>query len=112
MIQIWHNSRCSKSRAAFNYLKDNGIEFETVEYLKNPPSKEELQAVLKKLNMKPGELVRKKEKLFKELGLKDANEDELLEAMISNPKLIERPIIVNNNKAVVARPLKKIEEVL
>ena len=112
MVQIWHNSRCSKSRLAFNYLKDNEIEFEVVEYLKNPPTKDELIEVLEKLNLKPSELVRKKEAIFKELNLKDANENEILEAMVNNPKLIERPIIINGNKAVVARPLEVIKSIL
>jgi len=112
MVQIWHNSRCSKSRLAFNYLKDNEIEFEVVEYLKNPPTKYELIEVLEKLNLKPSELVRKKEAIFKELNLKDANENEILEAMVNNPKLIERPIIINGNKAVVARPLEVIKSIL
>ncbi len=112
MVQIWHNSRCSKSRAAFNYLKENSIEFEVVEYLKEPPTEEELKEVLNKLGLKPSELARKKEKLFKELGLKDASEEEILKAMAQNPKLIERPIVVNGDRAVVARPLEEIEKVL
>jgi arsenate reductase len=112
MVEIWHNSRCSKSRAAFNYLKDNNIEFKVKEYLKEPPTKDELQKILKKLNKKPSEIIRKKEAIFKELNLKDASEDELLEAMVNNPKLIERPIIINNNIAVIARPLEEIEKVV
>ena len=112
MIEIWHNSRCSKSRAAFNYLKDKNIEFRVIEYLKNPPTKEELQEVLNKLNMKPSELIRSKEAIYKELKLKEASQDELLEAMINYPKLIERPIVLNGNKAVVARPLEHIEQIL
>ena len=111
-VEIWHNSRCSKSRGAFNYLKEKGIEFKVREYLKNPPSKEELQELLNKLNYKPSDLVRKKEAIFKELNLKDVSEDELLEAMVKYPKLIERPIVINGNKAVVARPLEEINRVL
>jgi len=67
---------------------------------------------LQKLNIKPSELVRKKEAIFKELGLKDATEDKLLKAMVKNPKLIERPIVIRGDKAVVARPLEEIEKVL
>jgi len=111
MVEIWHNSRCSKSRAAFNYLKDNNIEFNVKEYLKDPP-KDELLEVLKKLNKKPSEIIRKKEAIFKELNLKEASEDELLEAMVNNPKLIERPIVINNNIAVIARPLEEIKKVV
>ncbi len=112
MIEIWHNSRCSKSRAALNYLKDNGIEFKVKEYLKEQISKDELESILKKLNKRPSEVIRKKEALFKELNLKDASEDELLEAMVNYPKLIERPIVVNEDKAVIARPLEEIEKVI
>ncbi len=110
-VEIWHNNRCSKSRNAFNYLKDKNIEFEVKEYLKNPPTLQELQNVLAKLGMKPSELIRSKESIYKELNLKEASEDELLEAMVQNPKLIERPIIINEDKAVVARPLENIEKV-
>jgi len=110
-VEIWHNSRCSKSRNAFNYLKDKNIEFEVKEYLKNPPTIEELKDILSKLGMKPSQLVRSKEAIYKELNLKEASEDELLKAMVDNPKLIERPIIVNKDKAVVARPLENIEKV-
>jgi len=112
MVEIWHNSRCSKSRAAFNYLKENNIEFKVREYLKEPPTKEELQELLKRLNMKPSELVRKKEAIFKELNLKEASEDEILDAMVKYPKLIERPIVINEDRAVVARPLENIKKVL
>jgi len=112
MIEIWHNSRCSKSRAAFNYLQDCNIEFKIKEYLKEPPSKDELLNVLKKLNKKPSEIVRKKESIYKELNLKNATEDELIDAMVSNPKLIERPIIINNSRAVIARPLEEIVKVV
>jgi len=112
MIEIWHNSRCSKSRNAFNYLKEKNIEFKVKEYLKEPPTQEELKEVLEKLNMKPSDLVRKKEAIFNELNLKNATEDELLNAMVENPKLIERPTVINGDKAVVARPLEEIEKIL
>jgi len=112
MVEIWHNSRCSKSRAAFNYLKDNNIKYSVKEYLKESPSKEELLEVLKKLNKKPSEIIRKKEAIYKELNLKDASEEELLEAMVNNPKLIERPIVINKDKAIIARPLEEIEKVI
>ena len=112
MIEIWHNSRCSKSRAAFNYLKESGREYKVREYLKEPPTKEELLELLKKLNKKPSEIIRKKETIFKELNLKEASEDELVDAMVNYPKLIERPIVINNSKAVIARPLEEIEKVI
>ncbi len=111
-VQIWHNSRCSKSRNALNFLKDKGYTIEIREYLKEPPTKSELKEVLTLLNKKPSEIIRTKETLYKELNLKEASEEELLEAMAANPKLIERPIVIVNNKAVIARPLELVEEIL
>jgi len=112
MIQILHNPRCSKSRAGVKYLEDKGVDFEVISYLKEPLKREQLQDILNKLDMKPSDLVRKKEAIYKELNLKEASEDELLDAMVANPKLIERPIVINGNKAVVARPDSEIEKVL
>ena len=112
MIEIWHNSRCSKSRAAYNYLKENNYKFRVKEYLKEPPTKEELLDVLNKLNKTPSEIIREKETLYKELNLKDSSQEELIEAMIKYPKLIERPIIINNNRACIARPLENIKKVV
>ncbi len=112
-ITIWHNPRCSKSRAGLAYLKDKGIEPNVVKYLDNPPSADELKDILSKLGMSAGELIRTKEAIYKELGLKEVDDEEaLIEAMCQNPKLIERPIVINANKAVVARPAEKIEEIL
>jgi len=112
MIEVLHNPRCAKSRAGIKYLDEKGIEYKIINYLKEPLTKEQLEEILKKLKMKPSELVRKKEKLYKELNLKEASEDEILEAMVKNPKLIERPIVINGDKAVVARPETEIEKVL
>ncbi len=112
MIEVLHNPRCSKSRAGIKYLDEKGVEYKIINYLKEPLTKEQLQDILKKLNMKPSELVRKKEKLYRELNLKEASEDEILDAMVKNPKLIERPIVINGDKAVVARPESEIEKVL
>ena len=111
-IEIWHNSRCSKSRATLNYLKEKNCNFTIKEYLKENPTKDELESILKKLNKKPSEIIRKKESLFKELQLKDASEEELFDAMVQNPKLIERPIVIYKDKAVIARPLESVEEIL
>ena len=112
MIQILHNPRCSKSRAGVKYLENKGVDFEVISYLKEPLKREQLQDILNKLDMKPSDLMRKKEAIYKELNLKEASEDELLDAMVANPKLIERPIVINGNKAVVARPDSEIEKVL
>ena len=113
-IVVWHNPRCSKSRAGIKYLDEKGIEYEVRRYLDEPPTKEELKEVLRKLGMKPPrELMRTKEKIYRELGLKDVEDDEkLIEAMVEHPKLIERPIVIKGGKAVVARPEKKIDEIL
>jgi arsenate reductase len=112
-IIIWHNPRCSKSRNALTYLEEKGIEPQIIKYLDTTPSFEELKNVLKLLKMNPQELMRKGETIYKELNLKDVeDEDSLIKAMIENPKLIERPIIIKGDKAVVARPLENIDTIL
>ena len=113
-ISIWHNPRCSKSRDSFKLLEEKGIEAEVVKYLDEVPSKEELQNMLKMLGMSSAqELMRKKEAVYKELNLKDeTSEDVLLNAMIANPKLIERPIVIRGDKAVIGRPIEKVVELL
>ncbi len=110
---IWHNPRCSKSRAGLKYLEEKGIEHEVVRYLDTPPSAEELTEVLQKLGMSPRELMRTKETIYRELGLKEVTDDAaLIAAMAEHPKLIERPVVIRGDKAVVARPAEKIDEVL
>jgi arsenate reductase len=108
MIQIYHNSRCGKSRACLAFLEDSGKEYEVVNYLKNNPTFEELESIIKKLKIKPLELVRQKEKIwienYKNTTMSDA---EIIQALISNPILIERPIVISGDKAVIARPLEK-----
>lgn len=112
MIQIFHNPRCGKSRDAVNFLTDNGYQFETVLYL-NEITKEILIDTLQKLQMNPIDLVRKNEPIWKsEFKNKELTEDELLDLMVSNPKLIERPIVIKDNFAVVARPLENIHQLL
>lgn len=112
-ITIWHNPRCSKSRNALNLLEEKNIEANVVKYLDETPSKDELKDILNKLNMTAQELMRKGETIYKELALEnETNEDKLLEAMINNPKLIERPIIIKGDKAVIARPIENLEELL
>ncbi len=113
MITIYHNPKCSKSREGVCYLENLNLEFETVKYIDETLTKEELQSILQKLNYKPIELVRTKEKIWIEnYKNKQLTDDEVINAMIENPKLIERPIIINGNKAVVARPTEKIGTVL
>ncbi len=107
---LWHNPRCAKSREGFKILE--GLDVEIRRYLENPPDCRELREILKKLGMKPTELVRKKEKLFRELGLKDASEEEILKAMCTHPKLIERPILIKGEKAVLGRPPERFLELI
>ncbi len=113
MIQIYHNSRCGKSRECLISLENSGQEYEIIKYLEDVPTFDELKTIVQKLDINPIELVRRKEKIwvekFKNQTLTD---DEIIQAMIANPILIERPIVVNGNKAVVARPLEKMNSIL
>lgn len=112
-VTIWHNPRCSKSRNAAALLEEKGIKAEVVKYLDTPPSKEELKEVLKMLGISPRELMRTKEAIYKELDLKEVTDDEkLIEAMVANPKLIERPIVIKDGKAAIGRPIENIVELL
>lgn len=113
MITIYHNSRCSKSREGVCFLEEIKSDFKIINYLENVPSKEELKELLSKLNITAGDLVRKKESIWIEnYKGKNLNEEEIIEAMINHPKLIERPIVVKGNQAVIARPTEKIKEIL
>lgn len=113
MIKIYHNPRCSKSRDSFNLLTEEGAEFETVEYLKTPLLKEELVELLKKLDIPAKNLIRKGEKDFKEnFKGKELSEDEWVDAMVQYPKLIERPIVVKGNRAVIGRPLDNVVDLI
>jgi len=112
-VTIWHNPRCSKSRNAVALLDEKGVETEVVKYLDTPPSKQEIVDVLKMLGISARELMRTKEDIYKELGLKEVNdEDALIEAMVEHPKLIERPIVIKDGKAAIGRPIENIIEIL
>ena len=112
-IQIWHNPKCSKSRAAMDLLESKNIDANVVKYLETTPSKEQLKDVLKKLNMKASQLLRTGEDIYKELNLKQIDdEDKLIDIMVENPILIERPIIINGEVAVIARPIENLSELL
>lgn len=112
-VTIYHNPRCSKSRQALELLKQNDIEPEVVEYLKTPPNAAELKDILEKLGLSADQLMRKKEDIYKELGLAGINnEDELITAMVNNPKLIERPIVIQGNKAAIGRPPEAVLDIL
>ena len=110
MFTIYHNSRCSKSRQALALLRENAIEPIIVEYLRQPITKPQLKELLKKLGFEPRELLRKSEKEFKDLQLsnKSLSDDAVIDCMIKHPKLIERPIIVRGDDAVVGRPAENI----
>ncbi len=111
---IYHNPRCSKSRHALELLKDNGINPKVVLYLQTPPSEKELVLILKKLNLEAKDLLRKGEAEFKELKLSDSSksEEELIKAMINFPKLMERPIIINRDRAIIGRPPENVLEII
>ena len=113
-IQIWHNPRCSKSRQALALLDESGIEKDVVKYLEENPDKETIKKLLKMLGFTSArELMRTKEAIYKELGLKDeTDEEKLIEAMVTHPKLIERPIIIKGDKAIIARPPEKVSDFL
>ncbi len=111
---IYHNPRCSKSRQTLALLEENGHAPLIVDYLKAPPSAAELQSILKKLKMKPRDLLRKGEAAYKELGLDNETltDEKLIRAMIENPILIERPIVVMGAKAKIGRPPESVLEIL
>lgn len=113
MIKIYHNNRCSKSRCGLEILEKSKKKFEVVKYLDDVPSANELKGIIKLLNIKPIDLVRKNEAIWKEnFKNKDLNDAEIITAMIENPKLIERPIIINKNKAVIGRPPELILDII
>jgi arsenate reductase (glutaredoxin) len=113
MIQIYHNSRCGKSRECLIFLEKLGQEYEIIKYLEDVPTFEELKEVIKKLGIKPLELVRQKEKIWiADFKGKPMTNDEIISAMVANPILIERPIVINGEKAVIARPFENAVAIL
>ncbi len=112
-VVIWHNPSCSKSRQALELLKGRGIEPTVRQYLKDPPSREELEAVLQKLGADdPQALVRTKEPLYAELGVAKLDRDGVIAAMAENPRLIERPVVITKKGARIGRPTEAILDVL
>ncbi|MBC8259634.1 MAG: arsenate reductase (glutaredoxin) [SAR324 cluster bacterium] len=108
---IYHNPKCSKCRATLEILHNKGVEPTIIEYLKNSPSKEELEEIIQKLNIQPSELIRFKEEKAKELGISatdDLTQDQWLVIMTNNPVLIERPIVISENGAVIGRPPENV----
>jgi len=110
MLKIYHNPRCKKSRAGLQFIKDKTSDFEIVEYLKNPINESELKELLMKLNKKPLEMIRTQEAIYKsDFKGKNFTDNEWVKIMIENPKLIKRPIVVKNNKAVWGDPAEELE---
>lgn len=113
MITIYHNTRCKKSREGLEVLKNSGKDYKVREYLKDPLSREELENLLTKLNITPIQLVRQNEKLWKEKYRdRDLSDGELIRIMIENPQLIERPVVEDENEAVIGRPASNIDKVI
>jgi arsenate reductase len=113
MIQIYHNPRCGKSRNCLDFVEKTNQEFEIIPYLTETPTFEELKSLLKKLSLEPLELVRTKEKIWIEnYKDKSLNNDQIIEAMIHNPILIERPIVIKDGKAIIGRDLDKVASFL
>ena len=113
-VTILHNPRCSKSRATLNLLRDRGIEPTIVDYLEKPPSAEEFREILAKLGVGPRDVLRRGEKIYKQLELADKSlsDTALITAMVGNPILIERPIVVNGDKAAIGRPTENVLDIL
>jgi len=110
MIRIYHNPKCRKSRAGLQYLQEQGVEFNLVEYLKKPFTEKELEKLLVKLSLKPEELVRKQEEYYrKNLKGKQFNDHEWIRILVENPKLIMRPVVEREYKAVIGDPLENLQ---
>jgi arsenate reductase len=112
-VIIYHNPRCTKSRATLERLKEKGVESEVIEYLKTPPSAADLASILSKLGMKAEELIRRGEEVFKtRYAGKTLTEAQWIEAMVKDPILIERPIVVLGRRAVIGRPPENVDRLL
>ncbi len=112
-VRIYHNPRCSKSRQTLALLREHGVEPDIVEYLKTPPSATELEHLLALLELQPRELMRHKEQEYRDLGLAEVSDHgRLVQAMTEHPRLIERPIVVNGERAALGRPPEQVLEIL
>ena len=113
MLTIYHNPRCRKSRETLQLIEDSGEMLTVVEYLKTVPSADDLADLIEKLNIEPQALLRKGEAIYKEqFKGKTLSDEEWIQAMVDNPKLIERPIVVRGDKAIIGRPPEKVKELL
>lgn len=113
-VRIYHNPRCSKSRQTLKLIQDAGIEPEVIRYLETPPSTQELEELIDKLGIEPQELMRKGESVYRELGIasRELSRGEAIQLLHDNPKLIERPIVVRDERAVLGRPPEDVLELL
>lgn len=111
---IWHNPRCSKSRTTLQLLKDNGVTPDVLLYLETPPTKDQLSNTLKMLELGPRDIIRKGEGAYSDNGLSDASisDDEVINIMVENPILIERPIVIINEQATIGRPPENVLKLL
>ena len=113
MITIYHNPRCGKSRDCLAFLETSDKKFEIIKYLETPLTFNELEEIIRKLNLNPIELIRKNETIWKEnFKGKELSDSEIIQTMVDYPILMERPIVVYNDKAIIARPLEKINEII
>jgi arsenate reductase len=110
--RIYHNPQCSTSRKTLQRMRDAGVEPEIVQYLKTPPTRDELSRIISDAGLTPSQAVRRREALFAELSLADADDETLLDAMAANPRLIERPFVVTDAGTRLARPVETVDEIL
>lgn len=113
MITVYHNPRCSKSRASIAFLEEQGVAYKIIKYLEANLTQEDIKTMLNKLNYSPIQLVRTKDSFWQEnFKNKTMTDQEIIDAMVSFPQIIERPVVINGPKAIVARPTEKISEIL
>nr|WP_315007119.1 ArsC/Spx/MgsR family protein [uncultured Capnocytophaga sp.] len=110
ILQIYHNNHCSKSRECLAFLREDEQPIEIIDYLNNPPSIAQIEELLRKLGIPPIDLVRKKEAIWKEVGCDSLSDAQIIELLHQYPKLIERPILIQGEKAIIARPLSVAQQ--
>jgi len=111
-IIIYHNPRCSKSRAVLSILNSKGVEFDLIDYIKNPPNQAILKKILYKMGGNAADLLRTNEREYQDLGLKNATDEKILDAITSNPILLQRPIVISDTKAIIGRPPERVLDIL
>lgn len=111
-IVIYQNPTCSKCRETIKILESHGVPFTSIDYILDPPSIDEMKTIIKKLGVSPRDIFRKKEPLYDDIGIenRDISDNDLIRILIENPELIERPIVIKGDRAVIARPPEKVSE--